>query len=273
MIDPRLTPARGDVAAAHLRGQVEAKRFVEGTAYQMQDGVSALRETPSLSARLETQVLRGEIFTVYDVQDDWAFGQCALDDYVGYIEVEALRSKIIAPTHRVGALRTIVFPEPSLKAQPHFYLSCNAKVSVTTVREGFAEIEDGWCPAHHLVTLDHRVADWVASAERMIGVPYLWGGKDSFGVDCSGLMQAALETACIACPRDSDMQEAALGEAIEPDLRQLTRGDLVFWDGHVGIMRDRAHVLHANGVHMETVVEALEQTIARAGAPRSVRRL
>lgn len=273
MIDPRLTPARGDVAAAHLKGQVEAKRFVEGIVYQMQDGVSALRETPSLSARLETQVLRGELFTVYDVANDWAFGQCALDDYVGYIELEALRSARVAPTHRVGALRTIVFPEPSLKAQPHFYLSCNAKVEVRETHEGFAGIEDGWCPAHHLVTLDHRGADWVASAERMIGVPYLWGGKDSFGVDCSGLVQSALETACIACPRDSDMQEAVLGAVIGPDLTQLKRGDFLFWDGHVGIMRDNAQLLHANGFHMETVIEPLAQTIARTSAPRTVRRL
>jgi len=273
MIDPRLTPARGDVAAAHLKGQVEAKRFVEGIAYQMKDGVSALRETPSLSARLETQVLRGEIFTVYEERDGWAFGQCALDDYVGYVEARALSREIVTPTHRLSPLHTLTFPEPSLKAQPHQSLSCNAKVAIQEQRDGFARLDCGrWAPAHHFVTLDHRVPDYVVSAQRLLGAPYLWGGKDAFGVDCSGLVQSALETAGIACPRDSDMQETALGSAIDPD-GPKQRGDLVFWDGHVGIMLNGALLLHANGFHMETVIEDLSDTIARVGAPRTVRRL
>jgi hypothetical protein len=275
-LDTRLTPARGDVAAAHLKGQVEAKRFVEATTYQVTDGVCPLRQAPSLSARLETQLLYGEAFNVYDVQGDWAWGQCALDDYVGYAPVSALSTEIFAPTLRVIILRTAIFPAPDLKSQPHQIISCNAKLSHVEFDEasGFIRLpRGGWAPMAHLVPLEYRTVDWVARAERLLGAPYLWGGKDSIAVDCSGLIQSALETAGIAAPRDTDMQEAALGSALEPDLTKLARGDLIFWDGHVGVMRDAETLLHANGVHMQTVSEPLSETVKRLGAPRAIKRL
>lgn len=274
MNDPRLTPARGDLAAAHLRGQVEADRFVDGVAHQVQYGVSALRETPSHMERLETQLLHGEIFTVYDLRDGWAWGQCALDGYVGYAHAEDLTAEIVAPTHRVTALRAIQFPFPDLKSQPHAYLSCNAKIAIVESNAAFSRsARGGWVPNAHLAPLEARVGDWAASAERLIGAPYLWGGKDSFGVDCSGLIQSALETAGIHAPRDADMQEAALGREVEFDPRALARGDLLFWEGHVGIMRDATHLLHANGFHMQTAIEPLRDTIARIGTPRCLKRL
>jgi cell wall-associated NlpC family hydrolase len=274
--DPRLTPARGDVAAAHLKGQVEAKRFAEGVAYQVLDGVCPLRQAPSLSARLETQLLYGEIFTVYDAKEGWAWGQCALDDYIGYAPLSALSAEIFEPTIRVATLRTAIFPAPNLKSQPHQIVSCNAKLSHVEFDEdtGFIRLpRGGWAAMAHLVPLGHKAIDWVARAERMHGAPYLWGGKDSIAVDCSGLIQSALETAGILAPRDTDMQQAALGQTIEPDLSKLTRGDLVFWDGHVGVMRDASTLLHANGVHMQTVSEPLSEPIKRLGSPRAIKRL
>lgn len=276
-LDPRLTPARGDVAAAHLSGQVEAKRFVEGVCYQVIDGVCPLRQAPFLSARLETQLLHGELFNVYDIQDGWAWGQCALDDYVGYAPLAALESNVIMPTRRVSALRTAIFPAPDLKSQPHHIVSCNAKLACEAAADASGSFmrlaRGGWAPAGHLAALDDRTTDWVAHAERLIGAPYLWGGKDSIAVDCSGLIQSALETSGVRAPRDTDMQEATLGARIEPDLAQLRRGDLVFWDGHVGVMRDASALLHANGFHMQTVSEPLRDVIERIGAPTSVKRL
>jgi hypothetical protein len=275
-LDTRLTPARGDVAAAHLKGQVEAERFVEGTTYQVTDGVCPLRQAPSLSARLETQLLCGETFNVYDVQGDWAWGQCALDDYVGYAPVAALSADIHAPTLRVVNLRTAIFPAPDLKSQPHQIVSRNAKLAYVEFDEatGFVRLaRGGWTPMAHLGPLDAYASDWVARAEQLLGAPYLWGGKDSIAVDCSGLIQSALETAGISAPRDTDMQEAALGQALELNVSKLQRGDLIFWDGHVGVMRDASDLLHANGVHMKTVSEPLAETIKRLGAPRTIKRL
>ncbi|MDX2276494.1 MAG: NlpC/P60 family protein [Hyphomonadaceae bacterium] len=275
-LDPRLTPARGDVAAAHLKGQVEADRFDEGVCYQVTDGVCPLRQAPSLSARLETQLLYGESFTVYDIADGWAWGQCTLDDYVGYAPIAALSAQVFAPDLRVVNLRTAIFPTPDLKSQPHQIISRNAKLAYVEFDEasGFVRLaRGGWSPMVHLAPLDLAATDWVARAEQMLGAPYLWGGKDSIAVDCSGLIQSALETAGIAAPRDTDMQEAALGREIGADLARLERGDLIFWDGHVGVMRDANILLHANGFHMKTVSEPLAETIKRLGAPRTIKRL
>lgn len=273
MIDPRLTPARSDLAAAKLKGQVSADRFVDGVTYQVKSGVSCLRETPSLSARLETQVLRGETFTIYDSVGGWAWGQSEHDGYVGYVRAEDFDAEIIRPTHRVTALRTIVFPKPDIKSQPHAFLSLNAKVAIRATHERLVELDrGGFAPAHHFAPLDARVDDWVASAERFLGAPYLWGGKDSFGLDCSGLVQTSLETAGIRSPRDADMQEEALGQALSADA-ELKRGDLVFWDGHVAIVRNTHELVHANAFHMMTAIEPIAEAFSRIGAPRTLKRL
>lgn len=273
MIDPRLTPARSDLAAAKLRGQVSADRYVDGVTYQVKSGVSCLRETPSLSARLETQLLRGETFTIYDSVGGWAWGQSEHDGYVGYVRVEDFDAQIIAPTHRVRVLRTIVFPEPNIKTQPHAFLSLNAKVALRGRHERLVELDSGgFAPAHHFAPLDARVDDWVETAESFLRTPYLWGGKDSFGLDCSGLVQTSLETAEIKSPRDADMQEEALGDALGADA-PLERGDLVFWDGHVAIVRNERELVHANAFHMMVAIEPIAEAFARIGAPRTSKRL
>lgn len=274
MTDPRLTPARSDVAAAKLKGKVEAARFVEPQPRQVRVGASVLREAPSFVARLETQLLYGEVFDVYDEDTEgWVWGQARLDGYVGYARADSFADDIETPTHRVAVLRTLVFPEPDKKSQPPSPLSLNAKLKIVVMENGFAGISrGGWVYAAHLAPIDTKVEDWVASAERFVGLPYLWGGKDSSALDCSGLVQTALESGGIAAPRDADMQEEGLGRAIPLD-SQLQRGDLIFWDGHVGLMRNSTELLHANGFHMQTVIEPLSETIARAGAPRAIRRL
>jgi len=113
-------------------------------------------------------------------------------------------------------------------------------------------------------------ADFVAVAERFVGTPYLWGGKSSIGIDCSGLAQVALNAAGTGCPRDSDLQQDGLGRALNPaEYKQLQRGDLIYWKGHVAIVRDAGTIVHANAHHMATVVENTREAIARIKAAGS----
>jgi cell wall-associated NlpC family hydrolase len=132
-------------------------------------------------------------------------------------------------------------------------------------------MHDGlYVPHQHLGALDANESDFVAVAERFAGTPYLWGGKTSLGIDCSGLVQVALNAAGIGCPRDSDMQEAALGRPLpESESKNLQRGDLIFWEGHVAIVRDSETVVHANAHHMATAVENTRAAIARIKAAGS----
>jgi len=266
--DPRITPARPDLAAKHLEGKVAAARFLAGEQREVIDAQAPMRAGPAPDAPLVTEALMGERVTIYEFNDEgWAWGQLADDGYVGWLPANALLAPRAAPTHRVTALRTLAFPAPSIKLPPVVMPPLGAKLTVTREQDRFAVSPLGFVPAGHLAPLDHREADFVAVAERFVGAPYLWGGKTNYGLDCSGLVQVALNACGIACPRDSDMIERQMGHAI--DVGQARRGDLVFWKGHMAIVRDAAAIVHANAFHMAVAIEPNEEAVARISAAGS----
>ena len=272
MHDSRLTPARPDVAAKYLEGQVEAARFVEGEVFEVMDGVAPVRREPFAGAALDTQALKGERVTVYDRNTEgWAWGQLGSDGYVGWLPDLALYPPGPAVTHKITALRTFAFPGASIKLPPVDTLPMGARIAVLRFHESFAVTSEGHCvPASHVAALDAFEPDFVAVAERFVGTPYLWGGKSSLGIDCSGLVQIALTASGIGCPRDSDMQQSGLGRALsEHEMRHLQRGDLIFWKGHVAIVRDAQTIVHANAHHMATAIEETKGAIARIAAAGS----
>jgi cell wall-associated NlpC family hydrolase len=269
MDDPRLTPARPDLAARYLAGKIKAARYADGEEFEVSDAIAPVRESPSAAATLLTQSLKGERVTIYDRNGEgWAWGQLNGDGYVGWLPDSALGKPDAAPTHKVSAIKTLAFPGASIKLPPIGTLVMGSLATIVREDGPFAVTREGhYLPKQHLAPIDSYASDFVAIAERFVGTPYLWGGKSSDGIDCSGLVQISLDAAGTRCPRDSDMQQDSLGRSLEAAAwKRLRRGDLLFWKGHVAIARDADTIVHANAHHMATVIEGTKDATARISA-------
>lgn len=279
-LDPRRHAYRADLAAKSLEGRVQAPNYVEGAPGRVIRANVPLRKAPDITAGLETEALFGETVTVYQSAEGWAWVQLTRDGYVGYLPADTVSSRGVAATHRVQALGSFVYPVADIKKPPLMHVAMNSELAVLGGDEKFSElVTGGFVVSRHIAPLTKFARDFVEVAERFIGTPYLWGGRTRIGIDCSGLVQTALNAAGQVCPRDSDMQQAELGTdvLVPSNLDGLERGDLVFWKGHVGIMADGIMMVHANAHHMAVVVEPLATATARiaktAGGIVAVKRL
>ena len=240
-----------------------------------------LLAVPSRTALLESQALSGETFAVqYSTKGGLVYARSLRDGCEGYIGREALIPTDHLPplTHRVRVPQTIARREPVHKLSSVMTLDLNALCAVTEERDGFTHIEGaGWVFAADLMPIDGHTSFWVGVAENFIGAPYLWGGRTISGIDCSGVVQAALIAGGFKCPRNSGDIEKSIGKRVSRK-GGLTCGDLVFWKGHVGIMTGSVNVLHATTHSMRVVVESLQTVIDRReelgqGKITSIRRL
>ena len=257
------TPARPDPAAGHPKGKREAGRQAEATTLAVSVALAPLTARPDAGAPLENQLLYGERFAVTENDGEWARGEAESDGYGGYVPSACLMPAGPAPTHRVSQPISHIYPAPVIKRRTIGWLSYGALVRVEGVEAGFAALSTGgFVPAPHLAPRQAPAADWVAEAERLLGAPYLWGGRGATGLDCSALVQLALAAAGRGCPRDSDRQEVELGRTLAPGA-EPERGDLMFWRGHVGIMLDPTRLLHCGAHHMAVAIEPLETARAR----------
>ena len=268
LLDPRLHAVRADAADRALQGKVERPVYLDPVEKTVAAASTPLRREPRHDSRQDTEILHGERVKVFEeTAEGWAWVQLETDGYVGWCAAEALRPVGREPTHRVAVLRTFVYPGPDLKLPPVMLISLEAAVAVLGQEGDFARTEAGYVFSRHLRPLGSPLQDWVSLAERFAGTPYYWGGRTSLGLDCSALVQLPMLACGLACPRDSDMQEATLGSPVEArDPSAFERGDLVFWKGHVAIALGGGTMLHANGFHMDTVIEPAAETIARIGA-------
>ena len=267
--DPRLTLARPDLAADHLRDQIDAPRYAKGQIMQICTPTAPLFAAPRADGPLQSEFLLGEeVLVVEQTEEGWSWGQNLSDGYVGYLTSDALTSDVQAVTHQISALRSFVYAAATIKLQPLQVLSFGAKLAITDTQDQFSRLATGgYIFSSDLTPLtdgsqNKDLQDPAAFAAYFLHSPYLWGGRSSLGVDCSGLIQLALQACGIKAPRDSDQQERALGHEIA-DTNSLHRNDLVFWKGHVGLMLDQEHLLHASGHHMHVVIEPLAEARSR----------
>ncbi|NNK79405.1 MAG: C40 family peptidase [Litoreibacter sp.] len=243
-----------------MKGQVEAEKFVDGELKQCSVAVSDMLGKPD--GRRVSQLVYGDLFNVLENSKGYLYGQSVNDGYCGYIKAEELGDPE-DPTHWVAVPATHLYPGPHVRLMNTGILYFGSEVSIVSVEGDWTRLAGGACvPSSHLLPLEERLDDPVTIADLMLGSPYLWGGITRYGIDCSGLVQMAWRACGLECPRDSDMQESELGRTL-PQGETPRRGDLVFWEGHVGIVAERNMLLHANAHHMAVAYEKLDAAIVR----------
>jgi cell wall-associated NlpC family hydrolase len=262
MNDRRSSPMNDRVVLASMASDASGRTPVNGVEMQVGVPVANLLRVPD-GAR-DRQVLYGDTLTVLEDRDGWSFVQAQKDGYVGYVRSGELRAKQPL-THRVHAPSSHLYLEPDMKTPDRMALSFGSRVSVLAEHEKFWETQDGFIAKVHCTPVEVFETDPVAVAHRFLGTPYLWGGNSRFGIDCSGLVQAGLLACGIPCPGDSGDQERTLGEAL-PAATEPKRGDLLFWKGHVALVRDPDSIIHANVYHMAVAIEPLDAAIKRIAA-------
>ncbi|MGY6548118.1 MAG: C40 family peptidase [Roseinatronobacter sp.] len=258
--DPRLTPFSGRVAHLSLKGRIVAPAFTEGTPMRLCASLTDLRRSPG--GPRDRQLLLGARLHVIDEQDGWAYVMTDADSYCGWLRSDALTPDHPV-THRIHAPASHLYSAPDLKSPEAGPVPLNARLQITTQSGRFLGTAQGlWVPAQHATPCDQHQTDPVSVAETLRGAPYLWGGNSAAGLDCSALVQLALQACGQPCPADSDLQERALGRAL-PENTRPERGDLLFWRGHVAWVSGPDQILHANAHTMSVANEPLQAARAR----------
>ena len=268
-LDPRINVFRPDLADVSLQNQVKATRYVEPALKQCVRGLLPLLASPDPNARQVSQIRYGEFLDVFEMRKDgFAWVQNRTDRYVGYLPAEgAFNEQIADLSNRINVLRTFIYPEPDIKSPPVDELTLGSYVKLADREKEFHRLAGGgYVFAKHVAPAESMLTpDYVFTAGRLLNVPYLWGGRSPKGIDCSGLVQLALELAGIDAPRDSDLQREAFGKPLSHHWRDMPwhRGDIVFLPGHVGFMTNPDDLVHASAFDMKVVVEPLADIVAR----------
>ena len=259
-LDHRRHAFRRDLADVALAGGYAAAAYAQPQSRNCTALRTMVRKAPRADAEAGSELLRGEPFLAVEVCGDWAWGYCGGDRYVGYVAAVAIGAPTIA-SHRVSAISALIFSHPDIRSAHVGELALGARLT-SLGREGpFHAIDGGFVHDRHLAPVGRADGDWVEVAKLFVGAPYLWGGRTCWGLDCSGLVQVALAAGGIDAPRDSDMQLETLGRSVDAP----ARGDLAFFPGHVGVMIDETHLLHANAYWMATMIEPLAVAAERSG--------
>ena len=255
IFDTRITPIRRDLASTAYKAIVKRKKYVTAKLATVKSAFTPLYSNKG--SKLSTQLLYGEECDVFETKNGWSWIQSRRDNYVGYTPTINLTRKIYKPNSKVISLRTVIYTKPDIKSVTKGYLSFNSLVEVIKIKGKYSLIKNlGWCPSLDLAKIKSSKFNHIDLSKQYLDTPYLWGGRDSMGIDCSGLVQNLHQINNRPFPRDTDMQEIFVTNEVKYE-KDLKAGDLVFWKGHVAMMIDNSNIIHANAYHMKTAIEPL----------------
>ena len=239
----------------------------------------------SLPPAPETEALMGELVEIQSPEQVSGYVEVLLtnDGYKGWMAASYLCRTPDDLNHqsrqKITVATTIITAAPDVKSAPLASLSMGAIVKVEGEQDSYTKVslsrrmarqKIGYLPSHTLSPAikdaEACAADWPAFGEKFLGMPYKWGGRSATGLDCSALLQLSLAAAGLNVPRDSTPQHAFMKPAAKTQdarFKEYQRGDVLFWDGHVGICVSTELLLHANAYHASVAIEKIEQAINR----------
>lgn len=198
--------------------------------------VAPVRAESSDKAEIVTQLLFGESLSVLEIVNNWTKIKIDYDDYEGWMDTKqySLVSKEYLENRKMNLI-TENFQSHILE-DGKILLSMGSEVDFETISTQKSE--------------DVR-QNMIATAKELLNVPYLWGGKSFFGIDCSGFSQLVYKLNGKKIPRDA-CQQSDLGQVLD-FVEESQAGDLAFFENsegriiHVGIMLNSHQIIHAHG--------------------------
>jgi len=235
---------------------------------------SCVKLSPELNAEASSEVLYGETVSLLEEMGDWYKVSTMLDGYEGFIDKSACELTDVSATHWVSVRSSSVFASPNIKSPVVKRLVFRSLLSVSETCDDFYKLDSGgYLWAAHCQEISKPLQSTMINIaeDNYLNSPYVWGGRSTDGCDCSGLVQMLALATGNVLPRDSGDQEQALQTNIAFENRRAE--DLVFWPGHVGVLKSPDTLLHATAHSMNCCHEPLQNVIDRAGPPRSIKRI
>ena len=217
-----------------------------------------LYKKKSLKSKLVTQLLYGETFKTIKKNGLWIKIKNDTDNYKGYIK-NGKFLKNQKNTHKVYNLSAKLYSRPNSIIKKK--LSFGSKIRVIEKKNNFYKFDNLWIKKQDLKLINYRSRNIFKNVKKFLNTKYKWGGKNYRGIDCSALVQLLFNFNNKFCPRDTKDQIKYF--KIKINIKNISKNDLIFWNGHVAIAISKKNLIHAYGPEKKAIIMPIKKTIDR----------
>ena len=217
--------------------------------------IKNIYKKPSKKSEITSQILYGEKIRILKNKNRWLRIRTYNDNYSGYIKNEKLKKglKIIFKTNKS---KTRIFSQNKKKN----FLPFNSRLPVINIKKKFIEFERGkWVKRKDIKLINHKEKNFVRILKSFINCKYTWGGKSYKGIDCSALIQLYYLYNNKFFPRDTKDQISF--KKGKKKLIKFSRGDIIYWKGHVAVCLNRNKLIHAYGPRKKVLIMNIKKTV------------
>ena len=216
-------------------------------------------EEPKTKSKLSSQILYGEKFKIINKKNNWLKIKTNYDNYIGYIKNKKFLIKS-NPTLKVNSLKSVIFKKINDKyRKTNQFLYFASRVSKLQENNKFLEFEKNkWIKKKDLKKINHIEKNYIKVFKSFLNSKYLWGGKTVEGIDCSSLIQIYFYYNQTFFPRDTKDQIIFCKKKNE---KNFSKGDIIFWKGHVGICLSKSKFIHAYGPRKKVLIMPINYSI------------